>query len=456
MSKYFTSSIKSENNKFLIYKTGFLNGVFYTESFTKSDFEKIHGKINAYHLIDSCSFRNHDFPFKSRKKIEKVIDFELEPFFPEKNEKRSFVFTQIKNQSGMNSSKALCIGIKDSLLDLNSKNLSENKIEPLGFVPFVFYQAASLARLSYIKEDSIILCRENSDYLTIFSMSPSNILSSRRINFNKTDDIKKIYSALRLLFNYTALSVKTDFNPKKIIVIDSFDSREIIFDKIKDNSLFESELFDLESFKKLVKIKDCDLDISILLFAYELSFSESCIFRKKSLGLKKFGNAYKSNIIISSLIFLTAFFMLTFFTYNEFKSLEKEKNRTRKYLFSVLNENFPGIRKITGSVIDQAKIEILTAQKNNKNTDNKYSKFKKIDVLNTIMSKIPEDRVELDSISIFPLSSSLSGTADGYDVIDSVKNRLSENKMINSVEISMATTDNSGKIRFRLEIKLDE
>jgi hypothetical protein len=179
------------------------------------------------------------------------------------------------------------------------------------------------------------------------------------------------------------------------------------------------------------------------------------VFRKKSPGFNKFFQQYKKEIIVSGFVLFFTLGLLGLSAYFKFSELEKEYQNAFINLKTSVNENFPGIKKITPSVIDQAKIEIINARESVKDGKNS-SGIKKIVLLNSIISQIPKKLVELKNITILPFSISLTGTASGYDVIDLVKNNLSGETIIKNVEIGMANTDNSGKVKFRLEIKVNE
>ncbi|MGM0418305.1 MAG: hypothetical protein ACQEQS_06255 [Thermodesulfobacteriota bacterium] len=456
MTKYFISPFTDDNNENIYIKTAFTGNNLYAQIVPDSsdEFDEIR-KAGAYFCLDcdNIFFRNHQFPFKSRKQIEKVIDFELEPFFPSKDDSYEFVFNQTESGSDKNTSQALCLSTLKSFLDAKENQFREKNIQIKGFAPFSYFQASALLRLGYIKDDAVIIVRENDLSAAVFAVSEKKVLSVKKVSDCRSWE--NIASAVKILINFTSLSVKNDFHAGSVEVIDESELSEEHINLLKKEFVIPVNLFDKTQLAKFINI-DSDLSVSYLLFCRELASDSSIVFRKKKPGLKKFLDLYKKEVLVSSVFALTAIVMLSFQVYNTFSELKSQSVYAENILRQSLEENFPGIKTINASVVDQAKVKVIQAEKNQDKAQNRFSSIKKTELLSQIISGIPQSEAELENITILPEMTSVSGIVSGYDVIDKTKNDLEENSLIDSVSISRASTDNSGEIRFRLELKLNE
>lgn len=455
MTKFFAipeTDNDSSLNLFSVKKTG--KKVFIENLSDASDRES--KAIPAFFCFDSENlfFKNHDFPFTNKKRIEKIIDFELEPYFPVKNDPLEFEFLILHERTDKAASKAFCLGLAESYMDENEVVLYEKNIEVSGFIPFSCHCANAFLNLGVYKDDCYVIVPGKAGNGVVFALSEKNILSAKKVS--DISDEHKVSSAISILGNFVSLSVKDTFSPLKIFVLDESGLKE------KAVSKFSAEFGDTLSFfnrNDLEEFLDFSADektgLLTVLCGYEILNENSLVFREKRPGLNKFFEQYKKEIIISGTLLIFSLSLLGMSTYFKFMELEKEYRNAFTQLEAAVKDNFPGIKKITPSVVDQAKIEIINARENFREGSNS-SGIKKIVLLNSIISQIPADFVELDNITILPVSTSLTGTASGYDVIDSVKNNLSDQSIISSVEIAMANTDSSGKVRFRLEIRVNE
>lgn len=455
MTKFFAipeTDNDSSLNLFSVKKTG--KKVFIENLSDASERES--KAIPAFFCFDSENlfFKNHDFPFTNKKRIEKIIDFELEPYFPVKNDPLEFEFLILHEKTDKAASKAFCLGLAESYMDENEVFLYEKNIEVSGFIPFSCHCANAFLNLGVYKDDCFVIVPGKAGNGVVFALSEKNILSAKKVS--DISDEHKVSSAISILGNFVSLSVKDTFSPLKIFVLDESGLKE------KAVSKFNAEFGDTLSFferNDLEEFLDFSADektgLLTVLCGYEILNENSLVFREKRPGLNKFFEQYKKEIIISGTLLIFSLSLLGMSTYFKFMELEKEYRNAFTQLEAAVKDNFPGIKKITPSVVDQAKIEIINARENFREGSNS-SGIKKIVLLNSIISQIPSDFVELDNITILPVSTSLTGTASGYDVIDSVKNNLSDQSIISSVEIGMANTDSSGKVRFRLEIRVNE
>jgi hypothetical protein len=456
MTKYFISPFKCDNDEKKYIKTAFSGNTLSAQILAESSNELSEvKKAGAYYCLDcdNIFYRNHQFPFKSRKQIEKVIGFELEPFFPSKNDSYEFVFNQIESKAEKNTSQALCLSTPRSFLDEKENQFREKNTQIKGFAPFSYFQASALLKLGYIQNDSIIIVRQNDLSAVVFAVSDKNILSVKKVS--DCSDLGNIFSAVKILINFTALSLKNNFQPGSVEVIDESDLNEDHLNLLKEEFDIPVNLFDKTQLAKFVNI-DSDLSVSYLLFCRELAADTNIVFRKKKPGVKKFFDLYKKEVLVSSFFALTALFMLSFQVYNTFSELKTQSVYAENMLRQTLEENFPGIKTINASVVDQAKVKVIQADKNQDKAENRFTSIKKTELLSQIISGIPQNEAELENITMLPVITSVSGIVSGYDVIDKIKNDLEKNSIIDSVSISQATTDNSGEIRFRLELKINE
>jgi hypothetical protein len=454
MTKIF--ALNKTENEIEFFSAGFSGKKFFINTMPEDFSGNDSNKISSFFCFDSKNLflKNHDFPFNGKKRIEKIIDFELEPYFPLKNELLEFDFSVLTENKTKNFSKAICIGLSKLYMDESEKFFLAKNIEISGFVPFSYYCANALLDLDIIESDSIIIVPEKDERAVFFAVTKNEILSGRK-NLDTSDE-ENIISSINLLMNFTSLSVKESFNPQKIIVLNGFSARDKIFKTIEKNFSNKAFIFDKSDLlKKLDFFSDEKTDILHVLCGYEILKDKSLVLRRKKPGVNKFFQQYKKEILVSGFFLFLSLVLTGFNGYLKFFELENDYKSAYLNLETAVRQNFPEIKKITPSVVDQAKIEIIKARESQNENDN-VSNIKKIVLLQSILNQIPSDSVELENLTILPFSVSISGIASGYDVIDSMKKDLTSDKYIKSAEIVMANTDSSGKIRFRLEIKINE
>lgn len=454
MTKIF--ALNKTENKIEFFSAGFSGKKFFIKKMPEGFCGNAPNKISSFFCFDSKNLflKNHDFPFSGKKRIEKIIDFELEPYFPLKNDQLEFDFSVLNESSTKNSSRAFCIGLSKLFMDESKDIFLEKNIEISGFVPFSYYCANALLNLHIIESDSIIIVPEADERAVFFAVTENEILSGRK-NPDISDE-ESIISSINLLINFTSLSVKKSFNPKKIVILNGFSAKEKIFNTIDKN--FKDKAFILDKsdlLKKLDFESDEKTELLHVLCGYEILNDKSPVLRRKKPGINKFFQEYRKEAVISGFFLFLSLVLTGMSSYLKFSELEKDYKTAYSNLETAVRQNFPGIKKITPSVIDQAKIEIIEARESQNENDN-VSNIKKIVLLQSILNQIPSDTVDLENLTILPFSVSISGSAAGYDVIDSMKKDLGADKYIKSAEIVMANTDSSGKIRFRLEIKVNE
>lgn len=442
-----------DNSSFKIYKVSGSDQEFFLgeveENYDFSDLENLFLPLETKDIF----FRNHRFPFANKKRIEKIINFELEPYLPFQKESYSFFFNETDDLKSKNQTRALCFGTLDSKLDNIEKLVGENHDKISGIVPYINTQVKALVKLNYFKKDAILISKDFKGFLSLYAISSNNIIGVKKVGEHY--DINKIVSSIKILNNYVKLAIDNNFSPESIDIIDTFDLKENVYLPLRDKTPDNLKLIDNKSLEELINIKSQE-DTGLVLYGFGLYIKDIEIFRKKNPGLNKFVEAYKKEIIVFSAFFAVTFILLCFQIFSSFSMLKQQELESRQYFISQLRKNFPGIKRITPSSVDQAKIIVKKAKEKNNSSKSSGINHKKLDILRAFMDSVPRESVELEKITIMPVATGITGIADGYDVIDRVKKDLMKNKIIKNADIAMANTDKSGKIRFRLEIELNE
>lgn len=179
-------------------------------------------------------------------------------------------------------------------------------------------------------------------------------------------------------------------------------------------------------------------------------------FRSGHLGLKKLWVENRPSVIRTSLLAAAVLVLALVSALAGDYTKQKRLDGLNRQITAVFSETFPEVRTVVDplqqmrATIRQVRQEAGLSQGANR--------MRAVDILRELSVRIPRGTdVDLGQIVIGPEGVRMSGSTDGFDSVDRIKNGLSTAAGFSSVDITSATVEKSGKrVRFKLKMTPSE
>jgi len=197
------------------------------------------------------------------------------------------------------------------------------------------------------------------------------------------------------------------------------------------------------------------MDGALALVLNELSGFDSFNFSRGRMGMGKVWSENKRDILktccfggVAALLFI-GYGIVSSYT------LKQRVDSKKAEVLEVFQSTFPEITQIVDPV-HQMRTKLAEAQKGVSLPGETVSSVRIIDILNDISRLIPENLdVELMSIVSGGDNVVVSGNTDTFNAVDDIKTGLEQSDLFNTVSISSANMDKSGKrVRFKIKVAL--
>ena len=134
--------------------------------------------------------------------------------------------------------------------------------------------------------------------------------------------------------------------------------------------------------------------------------------------------------------------------------LKKRHTALDRQMAEVLTQTFPDIARVVDP-LQQMKVKIGDVEKSASVLPMLRSNTTTLDLLKEISQRIPKPlSVRVTTMVIDPESVRISGTTDTFNTVDSIKNNLEPSGFFESVTISSANLDRTGKqVQFEIKLK---
>jgi type II secretory pathway component PulL len=448
-----------------------ISNQIYMETVLAASLETIVEKIDisgsvcvASFPANEISYRNIPVPFKGRKKIKKILPYELEPTIPFPIEDLIIDFYIIELPDIANRHNIIAASIEKSRLQAYLETLDSFNIEP-DIVTVGGYPAALCAAgLVNINENWLFIDIDNNNS-TLFAILSGSICLIR--SFPIRSDTRSVETeSLCTNIRHTLSALE------KIIGLDFTPEGAFITGIGLDNSGIDQDLEQRLGFpvKRTDFVRDTDIikehadsqswiphkmDNSFSLALMEIEGTNGLNFRKGPFAAKKFWEEHKRNLIktgiLAALVLVLAFFNVILDSYFTGKNLTRLNNQ----ITGVFTSTFPDVKKIVDP-LQQMQIKIQEAKKNALLPGVTHNNIRTIDILNNI-SKLISKNIDVDftRLVIGAESTVISGNTDTFNSVDSIKNSLEKSDIFKKIIISSATINKSdNRVRFKIKINL--
>ncbi len=403
--------------------------------------EKINLKVcsTAILFIPSSiiSFRDITLPFKSKKKIRQVLDYELEFMLPLNNANylSDFIITDISlsdNQNFIFSASVLEQLVENHFISLSHFGIRPELITIKGYV-----KASWLSEKEELSKILFIDIQENEKTLSFVINKKVVFLRS----FNLSDSGKELVNNI---FNtFLSFKQKTRIN--------------LLFDKIivtsdKDTNRDMLDIFE-DKFQCPIEYAVIEEDLLSFLLKEKKNLLNLCQSQYKS------DSFFKKNIkqIFTTTAIAIFLLLLSLFSIHmDIASLEKEDRLYKDSQVVIFKNTFPKQKKADYPYMEM-KAKVLSSKSTQSEKDKNIliqKGIRAIDIIFELSDRVP-DNVDFVVSRLLYNNNRLifSGFTDDFNNIDKIKNSLEKSDIFPKVNISKAAADKKdGKVLFKFAI----
>jgi general secretion pathway protein L len=409
------------------------------------------------------SYRNIQVPFKGRKKIKKVLPYELEPTVPFPIDDLIIDFYTLQLDDVANRHYLVAAAVEKSRLQAYLETLALYNIDPEIVTVGGFPAAQCAANLTNYKNWLFVDIDTNKS--TLFAILSGGICLIRSFPIcsdARSFEMESLCTNIRHTLCALEEIIGLDFNPEGA-VITGCGLNNSGFDQDMEQSLgFPVKRTDFVRDTGIIKThadsqlwNPQQMDNSFSLALMEIEGINGLNFRKGPFAAKKFWEEHKKNLIktgiLVGVVLALAFFNALLDSYFMGKKLEGLNNQ----ITSVFTSTFPEVKKIVDP-FQQMQIKIQEARKNALLPGITDKNIRAIDILNDISKLISKNiDVKFTRLVIGAESTVISGDTDTFNSVDGIKNGLEKSKLFKKIVISSANINKSdNRVRFKLKITL--
>lgn len=413
---------------------------------------------------DRISYRNVRVPFKGRKKIKKILPFELEPTYPFPVDDLIIDFQPVKLPNNTNHTDLIAAAVEKSKLQSYLEALATVGIDPQLVTVGGYSTALCLAGRSDIHENRLFVDIDNNKG-SVFAIWSGEICLIRSFPIrsdHRSSKIKSLCTNIQRTISAFEEMIDLDFQPDGIVVTGSG----------LDESGFDQDMAQMLELpvKRMDLVRDTDMikqhtplqlwdshrmDNALSLAWMEVKGVNGLNFRKGPFAAKKFWKEHKKKLIktgvLTALVLGLAFFNVVLESYFLGKKLAGLDNQTTK----IFTSTFPEVKTIVDP-FQQMLIKIQEAKKTALFPGETGKQMYSIDILNTISRLIPKEiDVTFTRLVIGLEDVMISGDTDTFNSVDSIKSGLEQADLFTKIDISSANLDKTdNRVRFKLKLSL--
>jgi general secretion pathway protein L len=413
---------------------------------------------------NEISYRNIQVPFKGRKKIKKILPYELEPTVPFPIDDLIIDFYTLDLDDVANRHTLIAAAVEKSRLQAYLETLASYNIEPEIVTVGGYPAALCAAHLVNIRENWLFVDIDTNKS-TLFAILSGGICLIRSFPIRsdgRSFEMESLCTSIRHTLSALEEIIGLDFKPEGAFITGCG----------LDNSGFDQDMEKSLGFpvKRTDFVRDTDMikehadaqlwnphqmDNSFSLALMEIEGTNGLNFRKGPFAAKKFWEEHKKNLIktgiLAGVVLALAFFNVVLDSYLMGKKLAGLNNQ----ISSVFTSTFPDVKKIVDP-LQQMQIKIQEARKNALLPGITDKNIRAIDILNNISKLISKNiDVNFTRLVIGVENTVISGDTDTFNSVDGIKNGLEKSNLFKKIVISSANINKSdNRVRFKLKITL--
>jgi general secretion pathway protein L len=412
---------------------------------------------------NSFSFRNLQIPFRSRKKIQMVLPFELEPSLPYAVDEVVLDFSPVRHDATKDSTDVLAAILPKAELDRLLETLAAFDLDPeaitIGGLPLALHHL----RQADVPGDKLILDADH-DMATLFAAVDNQIQWIR--SFPLAADTAPSVVKRQVMLSLAAFEEQYGYDLENSEMVISGHglqgtlTKEAIDDALGVSS-YSSDLVTQQGFDEPIGDDPVagqwdarKMDNALALGLAEIGGFQGLNVYRSQFPAKKLWSKYKEPLVKTGWIAAAVLVLMFVGQLIESYTLNRRIKQIEQQAQSIYRATFPKATKITDPYA-QMEINLREAKKAAGISTGREDRERSIDVLNSISKRIPpEVKVDVSRMVIAADNILISGQTVGYDSVDEVKNSLEQIPYFKKVTITSSNIDRSGK-EVRFQIKAD-
>ncbi len=402
------------------------------------------------------SFRNLELPFKSQKKIEQVLPFEIETHLPGIDE--TYISDFYILDSADDSNLILSASIAESLVEKIFLKLDEYTIVPKIITPLGY-----AAAIGFLSESSRLKSRlKEPEKLSDFAFLHATDCEITLVLIKKRKPC-----AIRTIPNHNISSDNLAVMVEQTIIgfnqrtgENTFFDTIVCMDEDTNNADQIANAFETNPAARFEPGIKLDSNTMLLNIAPEKAVQYLFNFCRGKYAASSFFRTYLSNIAVSAILLLCTLTILMVGVGFDNKKLEGKIAQLDNKAFSIFQTSFPEKTKIYDPYL-QMKANVKSFMEKSgtlKNTGSLTGKndLKIVEIIGELSGKI-DDSTDMD-ISRFLFNKGrlvLSGSTDNFNSVDKIKSKIESSQIFKAVNISSAAADKKGnRVKFKFIIEM--
>lgn len=413
---------------------------------------------------DRISYRNLKIPFKGKKKISKILPYEIEPSLPLPVDDLIIDFHVIKRTEHSGHTDIIAAAIESSDLQSYLDTLSMFDMDP-ELVTVCGYPVAMCINSMIDESKKWLFIDLDNTHATMFVGMSGNICLIRSFPI-LADDTP--HTAERFCTNvYQTLSafedtLDLDFQPDEIWLTGCRLDAPVFENQLA--KYFEGPInrIDLVRDTEIIKFYPSDRswvphknDGAFALALMEIQGNYGLNFRKGPFAAKKFWEEHKNSLIKTVILAAAVAVLALSNMVLDSHLMTKKIRQLDKQIADTFTSIFPDVTKIVDP-LQQMRTKMQEARGNASLPGEIRRSARTIDILRDVSRLVPKAvGVNLTRMVIGTDSVVISGNTDTYKSVDGIKNNLEQAVLFKKIVISSANIDKSdNRVQFKLKIDL--
>ncbi|NVL90264.1 MAG: pilus assembly protein PilM [Desulfobacterales bacterium] len=426
---------------------------------------------------EQVSYRNLRMPFRDKKKIRQTLLFELETMVPFPVEDLLVDFTMVERSR---QSEILAASVKRAYISEYLTRLQSNGIDPAILDISGVSTACRLLKQTETPDNGLLLeigLKKNTmilylkRHIALVRSFPFNGTALAQHVLNETSSghaAEQIESCLRSFCTEVqntlhAFGYQTDkeVSPQRVFVTGIgalYPDTESLVGRFLDLPVERIDLAvdpGIRIGKNIARAWNPALMNSALALAVrESKLGFGFNFRRDEFEIKKQYFGHKKEIRKAAALLILILSLLALNLGVDYYFLKRQYNKLDQQITEIFRQTFPDVKRIVDPV-QQMKVRINEIKKSSLMVPGIGASGMVADLLKDISLRIPESvdiqitRMVVDTDTVL-----IRGETDTFNTVDTIKKGLEPSTYFNTVAISSAKLDRSGK-RVRFELKLE-
>ena len=409
-------------------------------------------------------YRNLKVPFKGKKKISRILPYELEPTLPLSVDDLIIDFDVIKRTEHTDHTDIIAAAVEISDLQSYLDTLSMFHIDP-EIVTVSGYPAALCINNMIDESKNWLLIDMAHTKATMFVGTSGNIRLIRSFSISEDDTpttSERFCTSVQQTLSAFEDTLGLNFQPDEILLTGYR----------LDTPFFENPLaktLDAPT-RRIDLIRDTDIikhypadqswiphknDGALALALMGIQGSNGLNFRKGPFAAKIFWEEHKKNLIKTSILAAVVVLLALSNIVLDSYLMNKKVSRLDSQIANLFTSTFPDIKKIVDP-LQQMRTKMQEVRGNALLPGETRRGIQTIDILRDISRLVPKTvDVNLTRMVVVTDSVVISGNTDTYKSVDSIKNSLEQAEFLKKIVISSANIDKSdNRVQFKLKIDL--